>query len=247
MDYKMSQTYTTYTSISARALVFNPKFREVVAKKQEIASAIEQHYQHKPNSILYYGFNPMMLASATKSVYVTAVDQSVKNMLEVNNIKYTYIDEQELSQHKKQFDWVVAVDEYFTFADSEDQQKVLIADIVGLAKDLVVTTLRDYKNQDFKDREFSQPQSVHHNHDSKVFVEHHKYDYNDRNNWATTVYELHGNKSTVYGPFARRSMYFKQMAKFSIDAGAKEFYVHKNLMYKSLIRKNYEHVISISF
>ena len=61
------------------------------------------------------------------------------------------------------------------------------------------------------------------------------------------VYELYGNKSVVSGPFDRRSMFFKQMAKFSIDAGAKEFYVHKNLMYKSLIRKNYEHVISISF
>jgi hypothetical protein len=83
--------------------------------------------------------------------------------------------------------------------------------------------------------------------DSKVFVEHHNYDHNDRNNWSTTVYELQGKESIVYGPFARRSMYFKQMAKFSIDAGAKEFYVHKNLMYKSLIKKNYEHVISISF
>jgi hypothetical protein len=42
-------------------------------------------------------------------------------------------------------------------------------------------------------------------------------------------------------------MYFKQMANFSITAGARQFYVHKNLMYKSLIKKNYEHVISISF
>jgi hypothetical protein len=56
-----------------------------------------------------------------------------------------------------------------------------------------------------------------------------------------------GSDGKVTGLFARRSMYFKQMAKFSIDAGAKEFYVHKNLMYKSLIKKNYEHVISISF
>jgi len=58
---------------------------------------------------------------------------------------------------------------------------------------------------------------------------------------------MQGNDVKITGPFARRSMFFKQMAKFSIDAGAKEFYVHKNLMYKSLIKKNYEHVISISF
>ena len=61
------------------------------------------------------------------------------------------------------------------------------------------------------------------------------------------VYELLGNDANTAGPYNRRSMFFKQMAKFSIDAGAKEFYVHKNLMYKSLIKKNYEHVISISF
>jgi hypothetical protein len=243
----MPLTYATYTAISAHALEFNPKNREVVAKKQEIALAIEQHYHRKPSSVLYYGFSPMMLVAGNKSVYVSAVDQSVKNLLESNNIKYTYIDEQELTNHKKQFDWVVAADEYFTFAASEEEQKTMIADVIGLAKELVVTTLRDYKNQDFKDREFSQPLAVHNGQDSKVFVEHHNYDYNDRNNWTTTVYELQGADSTVYGPFARRSMYFKQMAKFSIDAGAKEFYVHKNLMYKSLIKKNYEHVISISF
>ena len=83
--------------------------------------------------------------------------------------------------------------------------------------------------------------------DSKIFLEYHDYDYNDKNAWKTTVHEMTGLDSKVTGPFARRSMYFKQMAKFSIDAGAKEFYVHKNLMYKSLIKKNYEHVISISF
>ncbi|NBW58034.1 hypothetical protein EBR43_09720, partial [bacterium] len=51
----------------------------------------------------------------------------------------------------------------------------------------------------------------------------------------------------TYGPFARRNMYFKQLAKFSMDAGAENFYVHKNLMYKSLIKKNYEHIITIKF
>jgi len=42
-------------------------------------------------------------------------------------------------------------------------------------------------------------------------------------------------------------MYFKQLAKFSLDNGASNFIVHKNLMYKGLVKKNYEHVISITF
>jgi len=88
---------------------------------------------------------------------------------------------------------------------------------------------------------------VHAHSDTKIFLEYHHYDYNDKNAWTTTVYEMQDKNTIVTGPFDRRSMFFKQMAKFSIDAGAKEFYVHKNLMYKSLIKKNYEHVISISF
>jgi hypothetical protein len=42
-------------------------------------------------------------------------------------------------------------------------------------------------------------------------------------------------------------MYFKQLAKFSTDAGAGGFSVHKNLMYKGLTSKGYEHVITIKF
>jgi hypothetical protein len=61
------------------------------------------------------------------------------------------------------------------------------------------------------------------------------------------VHEIADNKLITNGPYARRAMFFKQLAKFSADAGAVGFSVHKNLMYKSLIKKNYEHVISIRF
>ena len=50
-----------------------------------------------------------------------------------------------------------------------------------------------------------------------------------------------------YGVFERRTMFFKQLAKFSMDAGAMNFLVHKNIMYKSALKKNYEHVVSIQF
>jgi dihydrodipicolinate synthase/N-acetylneuraminate lyase len=69
----------------------------------------------------------------------------------------------------------------------------------------------------------------------------------DRNSWNSTVYEIANAKLVTAGPFNRRTMFFKQLAKFSADAGAIGFSVHKNLMYKSLIKKNYEHVISIRF
>lgn len=241
----MAQNYATYTGISTRALEFNPKSSDVIAKKQEIMSSISQHHNKTPSSILFYGFSPLVLASKAQ-ISITAIDDDVKKWLDQHGVKYTYIAENDLGNYKKQFSWVSAVEEYFTFANTEDEQRTNIEKLIGLARDVIVTTLRDYKNQDFRDREFSQPLAVRNNGTSKIFLEYHDYDFVDKNAWTTIVYEMQGTETNTYGPFARRNMFFKQMAKFSIDAGAREFYVHKNLMYKSLIKKNYEHVISIS-
>lgn len=243
----MAQGYATYTNISVSALEFNPRSQDIIQKKQEILSAISDHYNSTPTNMLFVGFSPLMLGTACKQISVTDITENTKNYLDSSGIKYTYIDKKDLTKFKKQFSWVVASDEYFTFADTEDDQRANIETMAELAKDLIVTTLKDYKNQDFKDREFSQPLAVYNQKNSKLFLEHHAHDHVDKNTWTTTVYELEGEKTAVYGPFLRRNMFFKQMAKFSIDAGAKNFYVHKNLMYKSLIKKNYEHVISINF
>ena len=78
-------------------------------------------------------------------------------------------------------------------------------------------------------------------------MEFHDHDLQDRNSWKTDVYEIQNKTLNVFGPYARKAMFFKQLAKFSTDAGAIGFTIHKNLMYKSLIKKNYEHIISIRF
>ena len=243
----MPLSYATYTEISANALAFNPKSQEVIARKQEIITSISDHYTSTPTSVLFYGFSPIIMAKPYKQVSVTSITEQTKKFLDTAGVKYTYIKEDDLGQYKKQFDWVVAADEFFTFASTEDEQRGNVELLAGLTKKLIITTLRDYKNQDFRDREFSQPLAVHNGRDNKIYLEYHNYDYTDKNSWKTTVYEMLNKTAVTYGPFDRRSMFFKQMAKFSIDAGAKDFYVHKNLMYKSLIKKNYEHVISISF
>ena len=243
----MPQSFASYTEISVNALKFNPKSQEVLERKQEILRSIAQHHGSTPASVLFYGFSPLMLATTAKMIAVTDITDEIKKFLDSAGVKYVYIKETDLAEYKKQFSWVVATDEYFTFARTEDEQLAKVQTLGSLAKDVIVTTLRDYKNQDFRDREFSQPLAVRKGNESKIFLEYHDHDYNDKNVWKTTVYEMLANEVKTVGPYARRSMFFKQMAKFSIDAGAKNFYVHKNLMYKSLIKKNYEHVISISF
>jgi hypothetical protein len=243
----MSQDFASYTESSVNALKFNPKSQEVIDRKQEILRSIAQHHNSNPTSVLFYGFSPMMLGAGYKQLAVTQITEQTKKFLDTRGVKYTYVAEEDLDNYRKSFDWVVATDEYFTFAQTEEEQQIKIQLATNLAKSVVITTLRDYKNQDFRDREFSQPLAVHDHDDTKLFLEYHHYDYSDKNAWNTMIYEMHGTNTTTHGPYARRSMFFKQMANFSITAGARQFYVHKNLMYKSLIKKNYEHVISISF
>ena len=243
----MLATFASYTEVLIDALDFNPRSQEVIAKKQGIIDSIIQHHGKTPASVLFYGFSPLMLTKSFKQIAVTNITDPIKKYLDSAGIKYTYISNNDIGQYKKQFSWVVASEEYFTFAKDEDEQRDNVTLLVNLAKDLVVTTLRDYKNQDFRDREFSQPLAVRNGKDSRIFLEYHDHDFNDRNSWTTALYVMQGATAKTHGPFDRRSMFFKQMAKFSIDAGARQFYVHKNLMYKSLIKKNYEHVISISF
>lgn len=223
----MPATFATYTEASLNAYKFNPKSQEVLERKREILTSIAQHHGSSPASVLFYGFSPLMLISTAKMIAVTDITDEIKKLLDSTGIKYVYIKETDLKDYKKQFDWVAATDEYFTFAVTEQAQLDKVQTVAELAKNVIVTTLRDYKNQDFRDREFSQPLAVRNGRDSKIFLEYHDYDYNDKNAWKTTVHEMASNDSKVTGPFARRSMYFKQMAKFSIDAGAKEFYVHK--------------------
>lgn len=243
----MPYSHATYTDISVSALSSNHRSHDVIEKKKEIISSIASHYGKKPESVLFFGFSALVFGLNNQKIYLTAITDNTKKFLDEKEVKYTYIDQDDLPNYEKAFDWVIAGDEFFTFAHSEDDQKNLISLLGKLTKSLIVTTLKDYKNQDFKDREFSQPLAIRGNEQSTLFIEYHDYDYSEKNAWKTTVYELLGKEAKYYGPFSRRSMYFKQMAKFSIDAGAKQFFVHKNLMYKSLIKKNYEHVITISF
>ena len=236
-----------YTNIMLESFKFNPKYQELVSKKTEILTAVSAHYSNEPTSILFVGFCPWILGTQCKNIFITSVTDDAVKFLDEFNITYTHIPESSLDNMEKAFDWVVAVDEFFTFAVDEDEQRSKVGLLIRLARDMVITTLRDYKNQDFNGREFSQPLAVRNTNGTMVFLEFNDYAYNERNFWKSTVYQVENTEFTAHGEFSRASMYFKQLAKFSSDAGARNFLVHKNLMYKSLVKKNYEHVISITF
>jgi hypothetical protein len=239
--------FIEYSDIGFRAFVFSSRQQEIIQRKQSIIQSVYSNYNLTPKSVLFVGFNPAIVNCTTATIYITEVSQEVQDWLAANGISAEFIAAEDLFNYGRNFDAVLALEEYFTFAENEEQQKSQFDMICKVARQCVITTLRDYKNQEFKDREFSMPAVIKTDAGSRVFLEYHDYDMADRNVWARTVYEITNAELQVNGPFHCRHMFFKQCAKFGYDAGAKEFLVHKNLMYKSLIKKNYEHVISIKF
>lgn len=219
--------------------------QEVLAKKTEIFNTIFEIHNFAPERILFLGFTPMALACRSKTIYVTGISDDAVAYLESQG-KEVIVVELNDKKYLKFFDCVVAMDENFTFTASEGDQRAQVELCAALTTDLIITTLRDYKNQEYKDREFSQPAAIRNGADVTAYLEYHNIDFRDRAAWKTTVFEM-GAELQKHGPFARRAMFFKQLAKYTKDAGAADFMVHKNLMYKSLIKKNYEHVISIKF
>ena len=240
-------SFESYTDSILRAFRSHPKPADVVKRKQEILSGVSGYHNFTPDSVLYVGFNPAILAETADTIAVTYISKQAQDFLHENGIKFTYIAPEKLSQYQRKFESVIALDEYFTFADSDQAQRDRVVEICQLATEYVITTCKDYKNQEFKDREFSVPALVRGNKNNNIYLEFHDYDLQDRNNWISMIYEIKNDVLNKVGPFLRRTMYFKQLAKFSHDAGAVGFSVHKNSMYKSLIKKNYEHVISIQF
>ena len=240
--------FAAISNVNMFAFKNNNRSQDVIAKKQEILDSIAQYYNLAPTKILFMGFSSFVMANFSNEISISCIDPEVQEYLTSQNVKFKYIPEIELINYRKQFEVVVAVDEYFTYAGNDQMQKDLVGQICNLATDYVITTLRDYKNQDYKDREFSQPSIVKNNAESIIFLESHNWSQKDRNSWASTIYAIDQQSRTMdtYGEFARRTMYFKQLANFSAVAGADDFTVHKNLMYKGLIKKNYEHVITIT-
>lgn len=241
--------FSDFTDAVLVAFKHSNRQDETIAKKQEILSEIYRFHNYEPTSILFVGFSPAILSQTSRKIFVTDISKDALEFLDGQGVKYTHILTEDLHNYRKNFDVVVALDEFFTFSDADQHQQSQISLFCGLAKEILISTLKDYKNLDFKEREFSNPALIRSPKSNIVFCEFHDWSVKDRASWKSWVYEISNPVSAMntYGPFDRRTVYFKQLAKFSKDAGADDFLVHRNLMYKSPIRKNYEHVISVRF
>lgn len=233
----MTSSFAQYSSIVGETYSFLQNPLDLATKKKIILDDLFDNLNCDKQKILFIGYHPSW-DLFLYGVWVTQVDSKyiTKNA--------NYIEKSDIKD--KSFDIVIALDEYLTFFD-EEELKAQIKWISKITKSYFITSLRDYKNQDFKTKDFSQPVIFKHSKEKRIFFEHYDYDINDRNNFFSTNYIIDDESVEIIGPFKRRNLYFKQLAKFSLDSGASNFLVHKNLMHKSIIKRNFEHIITVKF
>jgi hypothetical protein len=152
-----------------------------------------------------------------------------------------------LNDINSRYDVVIALDEYFTYADSEDQQRELMDHLVKFVDGWLITTLQDYKNFAPHKKNQIDALSINSEH-NYIVLENSIADRIDKQVWDHYFYCIqdHNDLMTI-GPMKRRTMYFKQLAKYSSNAGSKQYVIQKNLLYKGFFSKNFEHIITVKF
>jgi len=149
------------------------------------------------------------------------------------------------------YDTVIASDEYLTYAATEKEQTDRITALCKMTNMRLIVTVRDFKNdlnRSDNDRNFS----MFHEDSRWMTVEQTLWDKIDRQTWTHQTYVIshetdHEPVVTFHGPVQRRALYFKQLAKFSFDAGCASYNVVTQNTYKPLFKKHIEHIIVINF
>lgn len=195
--------------------------------KQRITDQFDQIFlelNHQPANILVLGYH-----NAVKQSFVErglTLDSTV--------------------DHSKKYDTVIALDEYFTYCETEDSQRQNIATVLDSLDTggIVLTSMRDYRNNPVHKRTVGDTSFVTIDKQAQVIVETNKPNSYDKQSWTQKNYVINtetGNTKT-YSVGNRRTLYFKQLAKYCNDAGCQQFGILKDNFWKNPIRKSMEHI-----
>lgn len=164
--------------------------------------------------------------------------------LEDNGIQVDY------TPSNKKYDTVLAFDEYFTYSDDENSQKELISDAIDmLGKDgLLLTSVRDYRNNPYHKKNLGDTSFVNIDSDNYVIVEINTPDLKNPQTWEQTNFLIkNANSAIAFDQGTRRTLYFKQLAKYNNDKNCKQFGVLNDQYWKSPWRKSTEHIVWSKF
>lgn len=222
---------------------FNDKWNESVATKANIFHELIKNIDGNAKTLLFATFNPIAIYLA--KFYAVSIICS-ENLTEVFDLTTVSIIN-DVTKIDKKFDVVLALDEYLTFSPDELDQRDQLEKLAKVTGRWLITTLQDYKN--FAPHKKNQIDTIGINSEHNyIMLENSSADNLDKQAWDHYFYCIkdHLDLLTI-GPMKRRTMYFKQLAKYSSDAGSKQYVIQKNLLYKGFFSKNFEHIITVNF
>ena len=236
------KTETEYWKLIKEIGSFNEKWTDTVNTKADIVDKLIKSLNPDAKTILFPCFNP--IASFLSDYYDVTMVCSTE-LVTLFNLNIEQLDS--LDNLEKSYDIVVALDEFFTYGDSEESQRNKLSRIVEVTNGWLITTLQDYKN--FAPHKKNQIDTmVISNSNNYIMLESCVADKIDKQLWYHYRFCIKNHADLIsIGPVTRRTMYFKQLAKYSSDAGSTQYVIQKNLLYKGFFSKNFEHIITVKF
>lgn len=194
-----------------------------VKKSAKQLFQIFHELNHVPQNILSYGW---------KSSAAIALEQQ--------GITVDYTPES-----GKQYDTVLALDEYFTYFSTEDSQRDEIMNVASLVSNngIMISSVRDYRNNPVHKRHLGDTSYINIKNANYVLVEINTPNAQHNQQWSQVNFVIHdGTGATAYEIGDRRTLYFKQLAKYCKDAGSKQFGVIKETFWKAPWKRTTEHI-----
>ena len=228
--------------LKIQQVIDNSRWLEQAQAKFDILDKLFVNLDISPNTILLTSFNPIVILLENHYDCIVVADQSLKYAWQS---KSEFVDN--IKDLKEKFDVCLALDEYFTYVETEQEQRTLLEDIKAVTDGYLITTLQDYKNS--APHKKSQVDTIAtYGTSESIILDQNILDKNNRQNWKNYIYYIENHSDlTVLGPENRRTMYFKQLAKYSSDLNGSDYVIQKNLLYRGFFKKNYEHIITLRF
>jgi hypothetical protein len=222
------------------------KFINLVEFKAKIIKDVMNENCEEVNSVLIMGFNPMLWYLCDEK------DNIEYNLICLDEHEAEFANNHSDLQHvnvltadeigNRKFDIVLALDSYFTRFANEERQKEIIAQAHSYTGRTLVTTVKDFKNMKSVDRLIDPPMVINNKDGNHVFVCHREWDQSDKQKFKETMYQLHNEDVVATITEEKRTLYFKQLAKYIHDLGCKDFKISQTQFYKNLFSRSYEYI-----
>jgi hypothetical protein len=217
--------------------VYDPEYlKNAINTKASVVDKVFDSINMDPSSIYFPAYNPIIEVMADS--YDVYLEPSCMVLAKNSRIKS--------AAPGQRYECVLALDEYLTYFADEDTQKQKLAELAAVCDGWLITTLVDYKN--LAPYKKNQVEVLHDYRSDSIFFEQNSPDAANKQGWNSWFYCIsdHRNLETL-GPYPRRTMYFKQLAKYASDIGSTNYIVQKNTLYRGFGRKHWEHIITIRF